>query len=122
MAMNMQFLMKQAQKIQNDITKAQKQLEEKEYEGTAGGGAIVVKAKGNYHVEAVTKDRFVFKEIKNSVINTYEETMRNENSVAIHVRAGDYLSPQYINQYGNICTLDYYRNSIDYMKSNIETP
>ena len=62
MAMNMQFLMKQAQKIQNDITKAQKQLEEKEYEGTAGGGAIVVKAKGNYHVEAVTIDPELMKE------------------------------------------------------------
>ena len=62
MAMNMQFLMKQAQKIQNDITKAQKQLEEKEYEGTAGGGAIVVKAEGNYHVEAVTIDPELMKE------------------------------------------------------------
>ena len=62
MAMNMQYLMKQAQKIQNDITKAQKMLEEKDFEGTAGGGAIVVKAKGNYHVESVTIDPELMKE------------------------------------------------------------
>lgn len=62
MAMNMQFLMKQAQKIQNDITKATKELEARDYEGTAGGGAIVVKAKGNNHIESVTIDPELLKE------------------------------------------------------------
>ena len=56
MAMNMQFLMKQAQKIQNEITKAQAELEEKTYEGSIGGGAIVIKVKGNNHVESIVID------------------------------------------------------------------
>ena len=62
MAMNMQFLMKQAQKIQADITNAQKKLESTEYEGTAGGGAIKVVAKGNNHIESVSIDPDLMKE------------------------------------------------------------
>lgn len=38
--------------------------------------------------------------------------IKNENSVAIHVRRGDYLLPQYYNIYGNVCTKDYYNKAI----------
>lgn len=74
------------------------------------------------NVSKIIKDRFVFKKIEDCVINAYEEKMRNENSVSIHIRAGDYLSDQYIKQYGNICTVDYYKNAIKHMKSNMEHP
>ncbi len=60
--MNMQFLMKQAQKIQQDIAKAQKDLTEKEYEGSAGGGAVKVQAKGDHIVTQVTIDPDLMKE------------------------------------------------------------
>ncbi len=43
MAMDMQAIMRQAQKMQNDMTKAQEELSKTEVEGAAGGG--VVKAK-----------------------------------------------------------------------------
>ena len=40
---NMNNLMKQAQKMQRQMEVTQKEMEEKEYEATAGGGAVTVK-------------------------------------------------------------------------------
>lgn len=40
--MNMQAMMKQAQKMQEEMAKAQQELEEAELEGTAGGGMVKV--------------------------------------------------------------------------------
>lgn len=44
--MNMNQLMKQAKKMQEDMEKTQGELEEKEFEATAGGNAISVKVTG----------------------------------------------------------------------------
>lgn len=48
--MNMQALLKQAQKMQKEITKAEEMLREKEYESTMAGGAIKVTVKGTLEV------------------------------------------------------------------------
>lgn len=50
---SMQNLMKQAQKMQEDIKKAQAELEEAEIEGSAGGGLVTVTVNGNKLVKAV---------------------------------------------------------------------
>ena len=44
--MNMNQLMKQAKKMQEDMEKTQGELEEKTFEATAGGNAISVKVNG----------------------------------------------------------------------------
>ncbi|MCA4535170.1 alpha-1,2-fucosyltransferase [Bacteroides xylanisolvens] len=44
------------------------------------------------------------------------------NSVAIHVRRGDFLSPKYNNILGNIATLAYYQKALDIIKSKISDP
>ena len=44
MAMDMQAIMRQAQKMQSDMTRAQEELRQTEVEGSAGGGAVKVKA------------------------------------------------------------------------------
>ena len=44
--MNMNQLMKEAKKMQADIERSQEELNEREFEATAGGGAIYVKVKG----------------------------------------------------------------------------
>lgn len=49
-------LMKQAQKLQEQLLRAQQQLQESTVEGTAGGGAVRVVLKGDQHVESVTID------------------------------------------------------------------
>ncbi|QDX91936.1 YbaB/EbfC family nucleoid-associated protein [Brevibacterium sp. JNUCC-42] len=51
---NMQQMMKQVKKMQDDMQKAQEQLKERVVEGTAGGGAVVVKANGHKQVIDVT--------------------------------------------------------------------
>ena len=44
--MNMQQMMKQAQKMQDDMKRAQEELEEMEVTGTSGGGLVTVTMSG----------------------------------------------------------------------------
>ncbi|WP_052301780.1 alpha-1,2-fucosyltransferase [Butyrivibrio proteoclasticus] len=48
------------------------------------------------------------------------EKMENENSVAVHVRMGDYLNLQDL--YGGICDADYYDRAFSYIEGNISNP
>ena len=50
--MNMQGLLKQAQKMQKELTKLEDELNEKVYETTMGGGVIKVEVKGSMSVES----------------------------------------------------------------------
>ena len=43
---NMQQLMRQAQKMQENLAKAQEELDAKEYEATSGGGMVICKVSG----------------------------------------------------------------------------
>ncbi len=47
---NMQSMIKQAQKIQDDMTALQEELNVREYEIKAGGGAVTVKINGKLEV------------------------------------------------------------------------
>jgi DNA-binding YbaB/EbfC family protein len=51
--MNMNSLMKQAQKMQQDMERTQNELEEKEFESSAGGGAIKVIANGKKEIISI---------------------------------------------------------------------
>ena len=50
---NMNNLMKQAQKMQRQMEESQKELEEKEFTATAGGGAVEVTVTGKKEVTKV---------------------------------------------------------------------
>jgi len=50
---NMGNLMKQAQKLQQDMERMQKELETKEFEASVGGGAVVVKTNGKKEVISI---------------------------------------------------------------------
>lgn len=62
---------------------------------------------------------------KFSFINVSEQslalgyTMENENSVAVHIRRGDYLSSS---KYVNLSSSQYYRNAIAIVHERVETP
>lgn len=56
----MQQLMRQANQMQAKMKKVQEELAEKEFEGTAGGGAIKVKANGDQKIIAVEINEEVF--------------------------------------------------------------
>ena len=50
---NMQQMLKQAQKMQASLTKAQEELEAREFEASAGGGMVTVKANGKREILAL---------------------------------------------------------------------
>ena len=54
--MNMQGLLKQAQKMQKELTKLEDELNEKVYETTMGGGVIKVGVKGRMSVASISID------------------------------------------------------------------
>lgn len=53
---NMQNMMKKAQKMQKDMARVQKELEEKEVEAQAGGGVVSVVVSGKLEVKKLTID------------------------------------------------------------------
>lgn len=53
--MNMQALLKQAQKMQKDLAKVENELAEREYEATMGGGVVKVTVK-DLKVESISID------------------------------------------------------------------
>lgn len=63
----MQQLMRQANQMQNKMKKVQEELAEREFEGTAGGGAVVVKCNGSNQLVAI--------EIKPDVISADDVEM-----------------------------------------------
>ena len=50
---NMQSMLKQAQKMQEDMAQKQAELEEREYETSAGGGVVNVKINGKKEILSV---------------------------------------------------------------------
>lgn len=51
---NMQSIMKQAQKMQEELGRKQQELQEKSYEVKTGGGAVTLKIKGDRTIEELT--------------------------------------------------------------------
>lgn len=51
-----------------------------------------------------------------------KELMNKVNSVSIHIRRGDYLSPGVVANMGGICTLEYYQNAMEIIHAKIESP
>lgn len=46
----------------------------------------------------------------------------NTESVAVHIRRGDYLEEGNYRVYGNICTLEYYKKAMDYIRRKCSHP
>ena len=65
--MNINQLMKEAKKMQADITKTQEELAVKEFEATTGGGAVTVKVSGAKEVKEI--------KIKKDVVDPEEVEM-----------------------------------------------
>jgi hypothetical protein len=50
------------------------------------------------------------------------ETLIRENSVSVHLRRGDYMYSGNIAVFGNICTSEYYKKALKYIKERVENP
>ena len=71
-------------------------------------------------IQDTVRKCFTFTCEQSKEVKEYLEKIRQTNSVAVHIRRGDYLKLQ--NIYGNICTEEYYRNAITKMYQMIENP
>jgi hypothetical protein len=68
--------------------------------------------------EDVVQKKFSFSFIKLGEFNkTLLLKVKTCNSVAIHIRRGDYIADKSINQYHGICSIDYYLEAILYIAS-----
>ena len=56
MGMNMQQMMRQAQKMQKELQKAQAEAAELTFEATAGGGMVTATAKGDMTITTISID------------------------------------------------------------------
>ncbi len=65
--MNLNNLMKEAKKMQADLTKTQEELAEKEFEASSGGGAVEVKVSGAKYIKEI--------KIKPEVVNPEDVEM-----------------------------------------------
>ena len=55
--MNMGQLMKQAKKMQEEMEKSQGELGAREFEASAGGGAVTVKVTGSKQIKEIKKKK-----------------------------------------------------------------
>jgi len=76
---NMNKLLKQAQKMQSQVMKAQEELQRKEYEGAAGGGMVKVTMNG--------KNELVSIKINPEVVDPQDVEMLEDLIVAAHQSA-----------------------------------
>ena len=83
--MNINQLMKQAKQMQSDMEKSQEELAAKEFEATAGGGAVYVKVSGNKELKEITiKKEVVDPEdvemLQDLIITSVNEALRKVDS------------------------------------------
>ncbi|WP_215406320.1 alpha-1,2-fucosyltransferase [Vibrio gigantis] len=71
------------------------------------------------HCEPLVKNTFTFPEISEPKNLDALGLIQTTNSVAIHVRRGDYLAVPALN---GLAPLSYYRSAIKYIKENVDSP
>jgi len=65
---------------------------------------------------------FVFPQISDIVNKNIKSLIKETNSVAIHVRRGDYLDENNLNIFGKVCTKHYYEKAIRLISQHIDEP
>ncbi len=78
---NMQSMLRQAQKMQEDIEAKKAELEEKEYVVTSGGGMVEITVKGNHEIKSIGLDPEVvdpddIEMLEDMLVAAFNEAMR----------------------------------------------
>ena len=98
---NMQSMIKQAQKMQEEMEKTQAELDEKEYETQAGGGAVKVKINGKKEITSLElsadivdpDDIETLSDVIVAAVNEAIKTVDNANSEAMNKITGNLNVP-----------------------------
>lgn len=83
--MNINQLMKEAKKMQSDMEKSQEELAAKDFEATAGGGAVYVKVSGNKELKEIKIQKEVVdpedvEMLQDLIITSVNEALRKVDS------------------------------------------
>ncbi len=94
--MNINKIMKQAQKMQKDLQKTQAEIAQLSVEGTAGGGAVTVTLKGDYSVDNLSididssqDDIEMLQDMIQAAFNNAVEKVRQESEKRMGAVSGD---------------------------------
>ena len=92
--MNIAKMMKQAQEMQSKLGSLQAEMEAREFEGTAGNGAVKVTLSGKGHMARISLDA--------SLINADEKDMLEDLIVLAHRDAKEKIDGALSDAMGNI--------------------
>lgn len=70
----------------------------------------------------IFEDFTLKEELIHSILAETKERLINDNSVAVHIRRGDYVSNSVINQRHGSCTIEYYQQAISRMQGKVKDP
>ena len=73
---NMQNMLRQAQKMQENLENKKAELEEKEYVVTSGGGMVEITAKGDHTIKAICVDPEDVEMLEDMLVAAFNEAMR----------------------------------------------
>lgn len=95
--MNINQLMKEAKKMQADIEKSQEEITSKEFEATAGGGAVTVKVSGDKMLRSININKDVVdpddvEMLQDLILTCVNEALRKVDS-ALNSQMGKYNIP-----------------------------
>jgi len=95
----------------------------------------IFKLTGNLYLDGYWQTEKYFNDIKNILYNDFtikipqdeknqeiNKTIKNTNSVSIHIRRGDYIENKQIYNVHGICDLDYYYNCINLFLKKLKDP
>jgi len=71
-------------------------------------------------IEAVIRKDFSFKSFTDDKNRKLADKIQSVHSVSLHVRRGDYVASAKTNAMHGTCSLDYYRQAIDYINRYVE--
>ena len=98
---NMNQLIKQAQKMQNDMMKAQEDIEQKEFEVTSGGGAVTLVMNGKKIVKSIkikpeVVDPDDVEMLEDLILTAFTEGMKKADSI-VEAEMGKFNVPGGLN-------------------------
>ena len=73
-------------------------------------------------IQGVIRNEFTFKKAPDAANQKFLEEILITNSVGLHIRRGDFVSNLSTNLFHGICSIDYYYESMEYLRSKLKNP